>query len=280
MQVGDSASVHEAVATQTGDEETLPNIRSIGWRLAAAFDVSLGRMDEARSHLEEGARLANTLGLGRMAIETALIEGSVVRDFLGDTTAAAGFALNALERWSFEDLAATQRRWRDVIRELAASGAVAEAERLFGRWESELPPDDRPPGFEWDRREASAWIEVGRDRIGEAIGAFEALQRDLHCDRCYRVELATLHQRSDDLAHAAELWEGVAEEVYDLTFYPADRVLALSRLGPLYERLGDAERAAKHYADFAEAWARADPVLQPRVEHARERAAALAGGTP
>jgi tetratricopeptide (TPR) repeat protein len=187
---------------------------------------------------------------------------------------------DALERWSFEDLTPAQRPWAAVIRALAASGGVAEAEDLFERWESELPPDGRPPDFEWDRREASAWIELGRGRVDQAIAAFEALQRDLHCERCYRGQLADLYARSEDLGRAAELWEGMFEEVDDLNTYPRDRALALSRLGPLYERLGDADRAVARYTEYASAWAEADAGLQPRVEEARARAAALTGGTP
>jgi tetratricopeptide (TPR) repeat protein len=280
LQVGDSASVHAAVAAQTGDEEAVPFIRSIGWRLAAAFDVSLGRLDEARSHLQEGARFQGAVGLGSQAIQTTLSEAALVTDHLGDTTAAAALVQDALERWSFEDLTPAQRPWAAVIRALAASGGVAEAEDLFERWESELPPDGRPPDFEWDRREASAWIELGRGRVDQAIAAFEALQRDLHCERCYRGQLADLYARSEDLGRAAELWEGMFEEVDDLNTYPRDRALALSRLGPLYERLGDADRAVARYTEYASAWAEADAGLQPRVEEARARAAALTGGTP
>jgi hypothetical protein len=59
--------------------------------------------------------------------------------------------------------------------------------------------------------------------------------------------------------------------------HPAARSLARERLGALYEELGDNSKAAEHYAAFAELWADADPELQPRVQHARERVAALEG---
>jgi tetratricopeptide (TPR) repeat protein len=49
------------------------------------------------------------------------------------------------------------------------------------------------------------------------------------------------------------------------------------RRGQLYERLGDAAKAVDHYAKFVEMWADAQPELQPLVEQARGRIAALRG---
>lgn len=43
------------------------------------------------------------------------------------------------------------------------------------------------------------------------------------------------------------------------------------RMGQAYEAVGDLEAAAAAYARFTEAWADADPELQPRVEAARQR---------
>ena len=58
---------------------------------------------------------------------------------------------------------------------------------------------------------------------------------------------------------------------------PASAPMFLQRLGPLYEELGDTERALHYHRRLVELWADADPELQPQVEHARERIAALEG---
>jgi tetratricopeptide (TPR) repeat protein len=47
------------------------------------------------------------------------------------------------------------------------------------------------------------------------------------------------------------------------------RSLALYRLGPLYEKLGETEKARAAYAEFIERWKNADPRLQPMVDTAR-----------
>ncbi|MEJ2218597.1 MAG: hypothetical protein P8099_18560, partial [Gemmatimonadota bacterium] len=49
----------------------------------------------------------------------------------------------------------------------------------------------------------------------------------------------------------------------------------LERLGLLHQRLGHRTEAARYYARAAELWQDADPALQPRVRHLREKAAAL-----
>ncbi|HSE27030.1 MAG TPA: hypothetical protein VLA95_02280, partial [Gemmatimonadales bacterium] len=49
------------------------------------------------------------------------------------------------------------------------------------------------------------------------------------------------------------------------------------RLGELYEVRGDRARALHYYGKFVEAWRKADPEFQPRVDAAKARMAALAG---
>jgi hypothetical protein len=52
-------------------------------------------------------------------------------------------------------------------------------------------------------------------------------------------------------------------------------VWVLEHAARLYEERGDRRKARAAYARVVELWKDADPDLQPRVSHARERAAAL-----
>ena len=56
---------------------------------------------------------------------------------------------------------------------------------------------------------------------------------------------------------------------------PLVRSLGVYRQGELHEGLGQLEEARRAYALFTDMWAEADPALQPLVEHARSRLAAL-----
>ncbi len=58
---------------------------------------------------------------------------------------------------------------------------------------------------------------------------------------------------------------------WTLWFDATDLGTTYERLGQLYDEQGDAGRAAGYYARFVELWAEADPVLQPRVQAARQR---------
>jgi len=56
------------------------------------------------------------------------------------------------------------------------------------------------------------------------------------------------------------------------SFWGSDYVtMAYFELGKAYEKLGEPERAVAAYAEFIEAWANADPELQPVVDDARAR---------
>jgi len=61
----------------------------------------------------------------------------------------------------------------------------------------------------------------------------------------------------------------------DAFFLPAVH----KRLGELYEAKGQREKALAHYRSFIELWKNADPVLQPKVQDAQQRVAALTRGT-
>ena len=53
------------------------------------------------------------------------------------------------------------------------------------------------------------------------------------------------------------------------------RVLAMQRLGELYEAKGNVPAALKWYRQFAESWNKADPALQPQVADVKRRIARL-----
>jgi hypothetical protein len=52
-------------------------------------------------------------------------------------------------------------------------------------------------------------------------------------------------------------------------------IWTLEHVAPLYERKGERRKARAAYLRIVDLWKNADPELQPRVSHARERAAAL-----
>jgi hypothetical protein len=59
-------------------------------------------------------------------------------------------------------------------------------------------------------------------------------------------------------------------ERYFRTLLWSERPLFADRLGQVYERMGEREKAREAYQLFLTAWRDADPALQPRVEAARQ----------
>jgi tetratricopeptide (TPR) repeat protein len=82
----------------------------------------------------------------------------------------------------------------------------------------------------------------------------------------YRLALALESAGRED---AALKWYNSFQDhaFYDLAYLAP----AHYRRGLIYQRQGDARRAAEHFGRFIELWARCDPELQPVVADARRR---------
>jgi tetratricopeptide (TPR) repeat protein len=87
------------------------------------------------------------------------------------------------------------------------------------------------------------------------------------------------HGPESDVNHLIGSWLGTLAleegrladaERYLRTFFWGDRTLGADRLGQVYERMGEREKARDTYELFVTAWRDADPALQPRVEAARQ----------
>jgi tetratricopeptide (TPR) repeat protein len=81
-----------------------------------------------------------------------------------------------------------------------------------------------------------------------------------------RAELLDAARRRED---AIQTYRALADQLFH------SGAPAHFRLAELYERQGDRQKAAAHYAKFAELWKDCDPELRPLVEQARRRVAAL-----
>ncbi len=68
---------------------------------------------------------------------------------------------------------------------------------------------------------------------------------------------------------ALPLWQNALDVGYIGSFIYGGIVQL--RVGQIYDHMGDAEKAALHYARFLELWRDGDPPLQPLVQEARGR---------
>lgn len=115
---------------------------------------------------------------------------------------------------------------------------------------------------------------------GDALGALDAIERaavTLRCTRCVEEFAAQIYEDLGRTAEAIELWERMRDTPMELEMAPWYRIVAMKRLGPLYEQVGDTVAAITAYEAFADVWSGADPELQPQVSAARARIGALGG---
>ncbi len=146
----------------------------------------------------------------------------------------------------------------------------------------------RPEAVELARDQAcsvEAQLALHAGRRAEAIDALEAARLgglfeltiaspffSQAYERYLRAELLDAEERHQE---ALRWYGGFAEHsIYDLIFLAPSHL----RRAEIYERLGEAERAAPHYRQFIELWRDCDPELRPQVEAAESRLAEIGEG--
>jgi eukaryotic-like serine/threonine-protein kinase len=149
---------------------------------------------------------------------------------------------------------------RDLLRRLEEAGGEPEA-----RFRRELDM-------------ARALVPLLQGDAEGAVGDLERVRSSLRCSICFATEMGWALREVGRLDEAAEEWERVMaweDLFYPIPYHHANYLWVLQRLPAVYEELGDTGRALHYHRRLVELWADADPELQPRVEAARERLAAL-----
>jgi tetratricopeptide (TPR) repeat protein len=275
---GDDTVVHQAaqdLATY-GPSPDLLKVRT--GQVAAVHDLRRGKVGEARAHYSEGIEQARRLELPDEVIDQALWVLEVDR-WIAPERLTPERVQAILDAEGFETIPPLARPWGFAIHLLAHAGAHDRARALLDEWRetvtAELDAFSRP---DQARAEASLLQASGQPEQGLVL--MLALQRGRECDRCWLDQVAELLEAAGRDTEAAGAWERVRDEPIETGFsnwWPQQRTWALLRLGPIYERLGEREKAAAAYAAFADAWYDADPEFQPMVEEARRRAQDLVG---
>jgi tetratricopeptide (TPR) repeat protein len=124
------------------------------------------------------------------------------------------------------------------------------------------------------------WISLLRGRPAEALEDLDELQRRRPCSLCNLRERTAAFEalrQSDSAIAALERW--VKGDGFDhIDEREVGLGAVLPQLAGLYEQVGRLDDARAAWLRFADRWADADEVLQPRVRAARARAEALAAG--
>jgi tetratricopeptide (TPR) repeat protein len=196
--------------------------------------------------------------------------------YRGDSAAARevleAFAASTNISAQGEDgLLSLARWWTDAER-------PDRARELIEQYESRFPEDSRDRLYEYGH--ALAGVARTEGRLLDAV----ALLRQAYVERSSET---TWDRGWDTFFEIGRVFDAAAMPDSAIPAYeraiafpgsPNDYLvfpLATERLAELYDARGDTANALEHYRTLAHVWKDADPELQPRVAHARERIAAL-----
>jgi tetratricopeptide (TPR) repeat protein len=124
-----------------------------------------------------------------------------------------------------------------------------------------------------------AWIDLAEGRPRDAARKFRESQRFVGGNTTSQTsrdaETGLAFERAGLSDSALVTYENYLNAAPALELDAYRLVWVLEHAARLYEERGDRRKARAAYARVVELWKDADPDLQPRVSHARERAAAL-----
>jgi tetratricopeptide (TPR) repeat protein len=260
-----------------GERHSSP--RMIAWNAyhRVLADGVRGRLERASAQLDQirGAEAYFEHPMYMARHRAALLIAS------GDSVAAAR-SLVAAHDSVVESLPAADRLYDWWLPLLVEAGAIEDARRLNAEWESEVPANELADVGRDARRELAARLAFHAGDLTGSVRLWEAYERECpgDCAIVSSVHIARVLDAGGNTAGAIDQYERYLRLEYPT--YRADydlmhRAPTLERLAQLYEQVDDELAAARYYAAFVELWADADAVLQPRVETARTRLAALRG---
>ena len=276
---------------------------------AAVYEATVayaeGRRDRMRAILEARARLAADEGID-LNLNLAwldLLEGRLAEwnrrslsSIAPDSMRAQLLVLNA-DYWlhgrpaeclstldSLLEAEPTQRRNPDAAALYAQFNRPKQARSILAAYDSATARQDgRRSGQDMGRSMAMGWIFVAEGRPRDAIGEFRRAQMlpdgpasaaSIAADP--QIGLAFEHAGLADSAITS--YEHFLNTPYSDRFWnDADQLAwVLEHVAALYEANKRPRDARSAYARLANLWNGADPELQPRVTHAKQRVAALA----
>ena len=164
----------------------------------------------------------------------------------------------------------------------AWAGRPDKAKALVAEFDADLRDTTLRTGFEYSKHAILAEIAIAENRPLDAVRDYwraDSLPDGpvSDCAMCLYPVIGRAYDVANMPDSAIVYWERFLATPYtgrltqDASYLAAIR----KRLGELYEAKGDTQRAATNYMAFIELWKDADPELQPKVQEARKRLAAL-----
>ena len=261
---GEAAAVSvllDSAATRTKDaadrmlvENTRSTIANAAGRYAEAERRSRETTAEAVSAGFTGAALANPL------------RWAATRDFLDPDPAGLRRRIDELVREHPLGIIDVRSRPDPFVATLYAwTGDATRAQQVLDAWREAVPAELRPDEPYW----VMAAIALASGNRAEAIRLLDEQRRVDECTECWWEVQARMYDRMDSTDAAIRSYERILAD--DRGFGITEEAAPIRlRLGDLYDRSGNLDKAIENYSRFVELWKNADPDLQRHVSFARQ----------
>lgn len=278
---GDEAAARaEMEALLSKDVGLSPTERAWTHEHVALLALWRGRLSEARDHMVAAERIARDGGsaldgLGPR-LRRAYIEAAV-----SDPDRAVDLLRRGLEDVPLDEVSPPERAHHLRATVFALAGRVDEVEAVLQAFESEVP-SALHAAYRTRGESVRALLRLQRGDAEEAVRILDGVRASHPCRYCLAKRMGRALAEAGRLREAAEEWEAALawkdELFHGVPMQVPQNLWILQRLPLLYEELGDTVRALDHHRRLVELWSDADPEVQPRVDHARARIAALEAG--
>ncbi len=266
----------------------LDDQRGTVWWEAIAYewwghlDALSGRFESAQRLWRRAFGLTSEQGLRGQYLLRIARRAILERLLLNDSVRALRLLDEALRLHPLEELAPLDRPYGHLAVAFAAAGETDRARSLLAEYEATPEADRSENAILWTHG-ARGVIALAEGRPEEAIEQLRQFDDGNECWTCAYPWLARAYDRLGVEDSVRVLYERFAEiPSADLWYDGAHLAHGYMRLGELYEKRGEREKAAHYYGRFVSLWEQADPALQDWVRQAREalsRVTAEASGT-
>jgi eukaryotic-like serine/threonine-protein kinase len=291
LHLGDELGARRALEGRLSDPSVGPFLRWEAHSLLGFLDMRQGRVLDARQRFAAAEREADEVG-GELRWRSRLLEAAA-EVTLGSPERGAAIILDGREGGTVEALSLEERDHLYQATLLAAAGRIDVARSVLAAWETEVPAEQRGGEDQIMGGIALALIQLREGRPEEAVRTLQGLRSTFSCPTCEAWVMGWALREAGRLEEAAEEWERAASPGGAVSVALASQSFALwesplmtvppwvmDRLAPLYEEMGEPDRALGHYRRLAELWSDADPELEERVERIHDRIEALESSDP
>ena len=249
----------------------------------ANYSILRGRISDLERYGAQARQIARTLGQPANPVLDSLQFAQLEVGFFDDTARAVRRIDATVARADFSGMPFDQRPYLAIAAFYAGVGQPAKARTWLSRWEAEATDTVMRRILEPNRRAIQGVIAFAENRYNDAIRDFWAADSSYDgpngtCSMCIYDDIAFVHARAGAADSAIYWYEKYLAEPFfgRLNFEGGAKPLMLKRLGELYEKVGNVEKAAVKYREFLALWDKADPRLQPKVDDVRHRLSRLA----